>query len=300
MLSIRDSLHSHSCEDGVTTHGPASATSRVLPTDAQPPAVTIRALTSLADYRACVTLQRAIWGDAFEAVPAAILQVSAHVGGLALGAFEANGQLAGFVFGLTGVHEGKIIHWSHILGVRPHLRNAGVGRMLKEYQRRDLERRHIGEMHWTYDPLIARNAHLNLNVLGARVVRFAPDMYGDTGSPLHHGLATDRLVVVSDTARPWRDAPLTLDAADARTPILTTRPQSGDQLLSPGAELPRRARLEVPTDFTQLLADAPADAKAWHAATREHFQWALANGYIVTGLGRDPATSRSFYVLALP
>jgi predicted GNAT superfamily acetyltransferase len=60
---------------------------------------------------------------------------------------------------------------------------------------------------------------------------------------------------------------------------------------------PRHAWLEVPTDFPQLLLDAPALAASWHAATREHFQWAVQHGYAVTGLHRDPVTSRSFYVL---
>jgi predicted GNAT superfamily acetyltransferase len=130
-------------------------------------------------------------------------------------------------------------------------------------------------------------------------VRYAPDMYGETGSPLHHGLATDRLVVVYDTARPPRDASANLAGDDACTPVLTARPQPGDPVLSPGDQPAPRARLEVPADFAQLLADAPADARAWHAATRRHFQWALAHGYTVTGLRRDPETSRCFYMLEL-
>jgi len=106
-------------------------------------------------------------------------------------------------------------------------------------------------------------------------------------------------VVVCDTSHPPHDASLALDAADTRTPLLTARPQPGDPVLSRAARPAPRIRLEVPTDFTQLLADVPADARLWHAATREHFQWALANAYAVTGLRRDPATSRSFYLLEL-
>jgi predicted GNAT superfamily acetyltransferase len=260
----------------------------------------IRPFASLTEYRACVALQQEIWGDAFETVPAAILQISMYVGGLAVGAFDADDRLAGFVFGLTGPDsEGKVIHWSHMLGVRLGRRDTGIGRKLKEYQRKELGRRQVAEMTWTYDPMIAKNAHFNLNVLGARVVRYAADMYGTTKSPLHHGLATDRLVVVCDTARPPRDAPLALDAGDARTPVLTARPQSGDLVLSPEGRRVPSVRLEVPADFAQLLADAPDDAAAWHAATREHFQWALAHDYVVTGMRRDPATSRSFYMLEL-
>jgi predicted GNAT superfamily acetyltransferase len=260
--------------------------------------IVIRPLESTADYHACVALQREIWGTTFDPVPATILQISTHLGGIAFGAFDADGDLAGFVFGLTGIDEtGKVIHWSHMLGVRAHLRDAGVGRRLKERQRQELLHRNITEMYWTYDPLIAKNAHVNLDVLGAKVVRYAPDMYGDTGSPLHNGLPTDRLVVVCDTTRSPHPVSLALDDADRHVPILSARPQMGDPVAPVGGKRPPRVRLEIPSDFSQLLAHAPAEARAWHAATREHFQWALANGYLVIGLRRDSATARSFYLL---
>lgn len=258
--------------------------------------ITVRPLASLPDYRACVALEREIWGDGFDgAVPANLMQVATYVGGLALGAFDGDGELVGFVFGLTGVVDGTIAHWSHVLGVRTTLRNAGVGRTLKEHQRSELARRGVAQMYWTFDPLIAKNAHLNLDILGARVVRYVTDMYGDTGSPLHHGLATDRLVVVCDTSpaprvpRPPVDAPL---------PILSARPRRGDDVPpADGSVKPARLLLEVPPDFARLLASAPHEAAAWHAATREHFLWALANGYDAVGMHIDSITARSFYLL---
>jgi predicted GNAT superfamily acetyltransferase len=56
-------------------------------------------------------------------------------------------------------------------------------------------------------------------------------------------------------------------------------------------------RIEIPTDFAQLLAESPSEARTWHGATREHFEWAFANHYTVIGLRRDPTTTRSFYLL---
>jgi predicted GNAT superfamily acetyltransferase len=258
----------------------------------------IRPIASPAEYRECVALQCEIWGDLYEPVPAALLQVSSYVGGIAAGAFAKDGgRMVGFVFGLTGVSGSKIIHWSHMLGVRSTRQNAGVGRALKEYQRQELERRQIGEMFWTYDPLIAKNAHFNLDVLGARVVRYELDMYGDTRSPLHHGLPTDRLVVALDTSRAPREVSSVADDRYALAPVLTAYPQSGDPVHAPGDTSAPRLRLEIPTDFAKLLSDSPAIAKHWHASIRGHFQWALANGYTVSGLLRDPATGRSFYTL---
>jgi predicted GNAT superfamily acetyltransferase len=262
--------------------------------------VVIRPLASLADFRACAALQLEIWGEQFDgAVSAALMQVATYVGALAIGAFSADGELVGFVFGLTGVDGGKTIHWSHVLGVRTALRNAGICRLLKEFQRAELARRAITEMYWTFDPLIAKNAHLNLNVLGARVVRYAPDMYGHTSSPLHHGLATDRLVVACETTAPPRDrAPIARIASDL--PLLTPFPQAGDHLVQVDRDRPPRVGLEVPTDFPALLVHAPERAAAWHAAVRTHFQWALGRGYVTRALRRDATDMRSFYLLESP
>lgn len=266
--------------------------------DAAPIAVAIRPLASLADYAACVALQRVIWGNAFDIVGATILQISVDLGGIVAGAFDEDHRLVGFVFGLTGLDDDdNVVHWSHMLGVRLDVRDSGVGRKLKEYQRRELARRQIGRMYWTFDPLIAKNAHFNLNVLGATVVRFAPDMYGNTGSALHHDLPTDRLVVVCDTTPPARSGSMMLDDIDAYTPVLGGVAHSDGRVATTSIASAPRLRLEIPTDFAQLLADSPSEARAWHTATREAFQWAFANRYVVTGLRRDPTTTRSFYIL---
>jgi predicted GNAT superfamily acetyltransferase len=263
----------------------------------EPTEITVRPIFARAECQACVALQHEIWGDD-DAAPASVLQVVAHVGGIVAGAFAADGELLGFVFGLPALMHGTIAHWSHVLGVRESARNGGVGRMLKEYQRAELARRGIARMYWTYDPLVAKNAHLNLNLLGARVVEYVRDMYGTTASPLHHGLATDRLIVVCDTGpRPsprgepaWR--------ALERCPVLTAEPRPGDAPASmdDGAR-PHTLLLEIPADFQLLAVQASDRAERWHAATRAHFEWALLNGYTVTGLHREPVTSRAFYVL---
>ena len=179
----------------------ASATSAPVPLlDAEPAEVRIRPVTSLAEFRACVELQAEVWGPEYtDSVPASLLQVATYVGGIVLGAFTGTDELVGFLFGLTGIDGGEIVHWSHLLGVRDSARNLGVGRMLKEAQRAELARRGVERISWTFDPLVAKNAYLNLNRLGARVVAYVPNMYGTTTSPLHYGIATDRLVVSVDT-----------------------------------------------------------------------------------------------------
>ena len=276
-------------------HAPDSATPSIVTVDIS--SLEVREIASLVEYHACVALQVEVWGEEFERVPASMLQVASYVGGLCLGAFTTEGELCGFVFGLAGAIDGQPTHWSHLLGVKASARNLGVGRLLKEHQRRLLASRHIPAMCWTFDPLIAKNAHLNLNLLGARVVRYVPDMYGTTESPLHHGLATDRLLVSCPTAHGEHARSSELGTHHASAPLLTPAPQPGDVVLRRGGREPAKLRIEVPTDFRQLIARSPAIAIAWHHALREHFLWALGAGYVVTGLHRDVLNSRSFYTL---
>src|SRR5581483_6808097 len=141
-----------------------------------------------------------------ERVPAALLKVAQRIGGIAAGAFAPDGRIVGFVFGLTGIENGEIVHWSDMLAVHADFRDHGIGRHLKEFQRATLAPLGVTRIYWTFDPLVARNAHLNLNRLGARVVEYVPDMYGaETSSSLHRGVGTDRFVVawsINGTAAP--------------------------------------------------------------------------------------------------
>jgi predicted GNAT superfamily acetyltransferase len=287
------------------SHGPSSSGKSTTASVAYDPSeISIRPLVSREDYDECYELQNAVWGgDYTDSVPASLFKVIAHAGGLVVGAFAPNGEMVGFVFSLVGKKNGEIIHWSHLLGVKESARDAGVGRTLKEYQRAELHRQGIAHMYWTFDPLLAKNAHLNLNRLGARAVEYVRDMYGSTGSPLHHGLVTDRLVVMCDTAP--RTTPLTSGSSQAdtasagRIPVLSAEPQAGDVLLTAETARPPVIWIEVPTDINRVAAISPHAAAAWQASLRKHFEWALSNGYQATRLHRDAVAGRSFYVLEM-
>jgi predicted GNAT superfamily acetyltransferase len=163
------------------------------------PEVVIRDLVSHDDRERCVALQEATWGRGFsERVPAAILQVGPKVGGVTAGAFLADGRLAGFVFGLTGIRHGVLAHWSDMLAVVPDLQGSSIGTRLKDYQRARCEALGVKVIYWTFDPLVARNAHLNLNKLGARIDEFVGNMYGVTDSTQMGPLPTDRFVAAWD------------------------------------------------------------------------------------------------------
>jgi len=256
-----------------------------------------RAFTSPEDAAACVTLQSEIWGGAFDHVPASLIRVVTSIGGLAVGAFDPDGTLVGFVFSLAGIRDGQPIHWSHMLGVRESVRGSGVGRHLKELQREELARRGITRVLWTFDPLQARNAHLNFNRLGVRVLDYVENMYGITSSPLHHGLATDRLVVMLPTSGAVTERRTPLRGTNGSTPILTPFPRPGDLTVDIDDTSVPSVLIEIPADLQRLIAGAPDVAGTWRLATRASFLRAIRRGYEVVGLRRDPATDRAFYVL---
>jgi len=258
--------------------------------------VRIRQLVSLKDCNDCVDLQREVWGfDQLDIVPASLLHVVDYVGGIAAGAFDVDGSLLGFVFGITGIRQGELAHWSHMLGVRESARNMGVGRMLKEHQRRVLAELSVARIFWTFDPLLAKNAYFNLNRLGAEVVEYVPDMYGATVSPLHLGLPTDRLIACLTTVE-HPAPPLTLPP-DEDLPVMTAFPRPGDRTLAAGDDCPPIVLLEMLIDILGDISLAPTLAMTWRLSLREHFQWALQHEYSARGVHRNATSGRSFYVM---
>lgn len=236
----------------------------------------IRDFSKQQDYAACVELQKDTWGRDFnDVVPASVQLVSQKVGGVAAGAFDATGRLVGFVYGMTGKKDGRIVHWSDMLAVRPEAQNAGLGRRLKEHQRKAVAKLGAEVIYWTFDPLQARNAHLNFNVFGVRAVEYVRDMYGEnTGSELHRGIGTDRLVV----AWPVKDAAL----AKRRRQIAAA------------SKAKKRLQVEVPRDVTAMLKSDPAGARQWRESTRAALTKAMKthriDGFTIDG-------DRAFYIL---
>lgn len=244
-------------------------------------ATELRRLSSAEDYAQAIELQRLTWGPSFqEVVPAAILKVSQRVGGICAGAFDRDGVLQAFVYGMTGVEDGRLIHWSHMLAVRPESRDRGLGRQLKVFQRELLQDSGVEFIYWTFDPLVARNAHLNLNVLGIEVREYVRDMYEGSGSPLHVS-GTDRLVAawpVGEIAA----VQMTSEATVRDTPVFSAEAVGAPVL-----------RIEIPEEMGKLNS---GDAHGWRVRTREAFLVCLRSEYQVRGFYRS-ADGRCYYVL---
>ncbi len=254
----------------------------------------IRPFASHADRAQCVALQELTWGKDFtEKIPAAMLLVAQKTGGVCAGAFDSAGQMLGFVFGVTGVQDGTLMHWSDMLAVHPDARGQHLGERLKEHQRAHCRALGIRTIYWTFDPLVARNAHLNLSRMGARVHEFVPAMYGEgTNSPLQGDMPTDRFVVA------WPVDPAEAAPALAALPADTVlavdadarMPGGGATTTDPGAalwpEVPA-VGIRVPRDISALAAAEIGAARRWRFATRAAFSHYLSRGYRVAGFCAD-------------
>lgn len=255
-------------------------------------AVTVRPFSGEADFEACVAVQRHVWGESYTCVPTALLKVALRVGAVAAGAFAVDGEMLGFVFGLTGVDEGRVVHWSHMLAVEPAARDRGVGTLLKQHQISRLRELGAERIDWTFDPLVARNGHLNVNRFGVEVRTYVPDMYSGTGSDLHV-FGTDRLIVS-----------LPLAAARPPRPVLPEAVVCGSPLLNGAGDAARTerdldgpcVRIRIPPDILAIAARDPAGARAWRMSTRAAFTRALAACYRVVSV-RQEADGSCSYVL---
>jgi predicted GNAT superfamily acetyltransferase len=265
---------------------------------------TIRHLDRLGEFDACVELQRETWGREFqEMVPGSLLFVSQKVGGLVAGAFTSVGRLVGFIFSLQGNRDDTTVHWSHMLAVHPHARGRGLGRQLKLFQREELLRSGVGTVFWTFDPLVARNAHLNLNRLGVEIAGYVPNMYGrETGSPLHAIGDTDRLIARWDLDSQraiWAiDGEITQVSEAAAEAPRVSPPDPGDRLAGP-PDYPESSSvmIETPFDVVQLGEQSPAAVERWRIGVRGAFGHYLDRGYTVQSFHREISRQRCFYFL---
>jgi predicted GNAT superfamily acetyltransferase len=139
--------------------------------------MTIRELTSIEEFEACMDLQREGFGrDDLDLMPIRFYVVSRHVGGLVLGAFDGN-TMVGFLSAIPGIRHGTPYWHSHMLAVTATHRHAGLATKLKLAQKERALKQDIRLIEWTFDPLVSRNAYLNIEKLGVIVRRYYPSFY---------------------------------------------------------------------------------------------------------------------------
>jgi predicted GNAT superfamily acetyltransferase len=290
-------------------------------------------------------LQRFVWpGSEIDIVPAHVLLAASHNGGLVIGAYQpgdarenpsgespaqprrGDEKLVGFVFGFPGLYftpDGpRPKHYSHMLGVHPDYRNQGIGFGLKRAQWQMVRHQGIDCITWTYDPLLSRNAYLNITRLGAVCSVYKRNEYGDMRDELNKGLPSDRFQVdwwvnTKRVERRLSNRPrLQLDLAHflaAGAEIINPSDEGENGFPEPveinisdwldSHENIRKDQalllLEIPSNYDKLRNANRTLAYAWRIHTRTILEGLFAAGYLVTDFIFLPgATPRSFYVLS--
>lgn len=235
----------------------------------------IRNCQGLDELSACVSLQREVWKftDA-ELVPLRMFVVAEKIGGQVIGAFD-DGKLVAFALSLPGSRGGHCYLHSQMLAVQSAYRNAGLGRQIKLFQRKDALARGFDLMEWTFDPLEIKNAYLNIERLGAIARRYHVNQYGITSSPLQGGLPSDRLV-----AEWWLKS--------KRVENLLDQASRG--------EFETLKTISVPAQIYEWKA-SPATrerAREVQERNRKDFLQAFSEGLAVLGYERDPQGAGKF------
>lgn len=232
--------------------------------------VTIRNLSSPNELAAVDTLLQQVWGTSDPIAPVDLLRAIAHAGGYIAGAYDHDGHLVGASFGFLGFHDRELALHSHVTGILPGVQQTGIGRALKEHQRGWAAERGIAWITWTFDPLVRRNAHFNIAVLGAHVADYVENFYGQMHDSINAGDDSDRLVVAWPTSGP------------------TGHPRDA----GPAAGL---VTVATPDDIVVLRRTDPAEADRWRRQVRRELGARLAAGARVVGFTDDGA-----YELVLP
>lgn len=241
----------------------------------------VRPLDGMDELTAAADLLARIWGTADGQHPLApeTLRALSHAGSYVAGAWLGD-ELVAVSAGFLGLHDGAMHLHSHISGVARAHQGTHIGLALKQHQREWARERGIDVIEWTFDPLVRRNAYFNLTKLGAVVVGFEPDFYGDMLDELNAGDHTDRAV-----AR-WLVKAPTREPVDSASAPAILRPDDDGKPVAADSSAPV-LRAWIPEDHAALREADPAAATAWRLALRETVGAAIRRGYVATGMTRD-------------
>ncbi len=285
-------------------------------------ALQIKALRDLSEMRAAVDLQRGFWGDDIESVvPAHVLFSFANHGGHVLSAFDGE-RMVGVLIGFLGTSEenrsrpamANLQIVSKRMVVLPEYRNRGVGYRLKLAQRDQAIAQGIRLITWTFDPLLAPNAQLNVRKLGVTCSTYFEDYYGTNAES---GLTTlgssDRLLAewwvtnrrVEERIKGKRTDLTLRHYMQASTPIINQTSMTDDGLLVPPENISipvgAFALAEIPLNYAALAESNPTLGQLWRARSRELFKRMMdESGYVITDFLRESyeGRERAFYLLS--
>ena len=217
------------------------------------------------DVNEAVRLLESVWsarpGDGPATAP--MLHALLHTGGLLPVAEDERGTLVAAAVAFRSTSAPEVLHL-HVVGVAQVAQGEGLGTRMLRRLRAQAAELGLARMTWTFDPLVARNAHLYLRVLGGRVEQYLCDPYGPLEDAINAGQGSDRLAVTWDV-EPSRGASGTRPAFEVALPALTV------SLAGAPEHLPSQGGLvavEIPSDIEALRRTMPDVARAWRLEIR--------------------------------
>lgn len=274
--------------------------------------ITVDCVKDPADYWKILDVMRDAWSmpDYTEAVPPHLLRAAEDNGGLVLAAYTSKGEIVGFVFGIVGRKEGKLYHYSHMLGVRRKYWGRGIGYRLKVSQKEWALKQGFDLVAWTYDPHQGLNANFNFSKLGVICNKFYRDYYGIMKDGINRGLHTDRFKVewwvkservtkrLSGEFRP----PRYNDVESLATSVVETFLDGDGVRRISGVKLDVNDDLvlvEVPGDVNELRKKGLRLANEWKLKLRPVFESYFSRGYYATEFIsiKEGDERRNFYLL---
>jgi len=240
------------------------------------PDVIIRECSSTDDFQQCIELERAVWkDDDLGLMPIRLYMISKACNAPTFGAFEPTGRLVGFVHTMIAMMDKHVIYHSHLAAVREDLRHKDIGYRMKLAQREHALEAGIPLIIWTFDPLQSRNAHLNINKLGAIIRRYEVNYYSEGLSTVFDsGVPSDRVF-----AEWWVSSPHVQSAVEGNRPRVEGSPDS----------------VSIPENINEVRAQSIDEHLRWRLSVRQEFQIKLAAGLIVRGFERQSGSSRFLF-----
>ena len=191
-----------------------------------------------------------------------LLQAMVHSGAYLSGAFIGD-KCVGAAFAFPATTEGLHLH-SHMTAVLDDYRDQGIGYSLKIDQWHWAKKNNYAKITWTFDPLVARNAKLNLIKLGVDISAYYPNFYGDMPDVLNAGDESDRVMAS------WK---VISDQPVAKSVI--TNPEKSDTLI------------KIPEDIVAIRSEDISESLKWRRKVREEFMRAFEKGSKVVGFSAN-------------
>ena len=220
--------------------------------------VNLRELTTEPDLNLARNLFDAIWiGNLGTEITPNLLQAMVHSGSYLSGAFIEN-KIVGAAFAFPATNNGLHLH-SHMTAVLDEYRDQGVGYELKIDQWNWAKKNKYSHLSWTFDPLVRRNAKLNIVKLGVDISAYYPNFYGAMPDALNAGDESDRLMVSWST-----------DIDEPKARELITHPKPDDILI------------KIPEDIVAIRSKDQSESMNWRRQVRDQFLAAFGkNGKVI-------------------